>query len=167
MLALQRIIDEDIEERTRLLRACRSRDIDSYNEKNPTNRMKRLVVVIDEYADLIQEASAQGNRRDFEERLRRLAQRVRNIGIHLVIATQRPSSNIVTGDLKAVLPFRISFKLLQHQDSMTILDRSGAEDLLGRGDMLVADDAAIKRLQGLYITEQQLQSFLDAYSIQG
>lgn len=127
------------EHRTQMLIESNSRDIESYNAKNPSNPMKRLVVFIDEYADLVKAAEMLGIRKDFEARLCMLAQRVRNLGIHLVIATQRPSASIVTTALKANIPVRISFRLPAHQDSMTILDRTGAEDLLGKGDMLMED----------------------------
>lgn len=146
--------------RTQLLIESNCRDIESYNAKNPSNRMKRLVVVIDEYADLVKAAEMLGIRKDFEARLCMLAQRVRNLGIHLVIATQRPSASIVTTALKANIPVRISFRLPAHQDSMTILDRTGAEDLLGKGDMLALTETDYYRMQGFYISEDDLQEYL-------
>lgn len=124
--------------------------------------MKRLVIIIDEYADLIQTAELHGNRKDFERLLSMLAQKVRSLGIHLIIATQRPSANIVTGVLKANIPYRISFRLPSHTDSQTILDMSGAENLLGKGDMLLVTDSDTKQLQGLFITESELQEFVDS-----
>lgn len=83
-----------------------------------------------------------------------------NLGIHLVIATQRPSASIVTTALKANIPVRISFRLPAHQDSMTILDRTGAEDLLGKGDMLAMTETDYYRMQGFYISEEDLQEYL-------
>lgn len=157
---IQRVNDVDKEERMAQIRSCRSRDIDSYNEKNPTNRMKRLVIIIDEYADLIQTAEMQGNRKEFEKFLSMLAQKVRSLGIHMIIATQRPSANIVTGVLKANIPYRISFRLPSHTDSQTILDMSGAENLLGKGDMLLVTESDTIRMQGLYISEAELESFI-------
>lgn len=157
---IQRINDADKEERMQQLRSCRSRDIGSYNEKNPDHRMKRLVIIIDEYADLIQTAEMQGKRKEFEKFLSMLAQKVRSLGIHLIIATQRPSANIVTGVLKANIPYRISFRLPSHTDSQTILDMSGAENLLGKGDMLLVTDSDTIRMQGLYISEDELDDFL-------
>jgi len=157
---IQRINDADKEERMQQLRACRSRDIGSYNEKNPDHRMKRLIIIIDEYADLIQTAEMQGKRKEFEKFLSMLAQKVRSLGIHLIIATQRPSANIVTGVLKANIPYRISFRLPSHTDSQTILDMSGAENLLGKGDMLLVTDSDTIRMQGLYISEDELDDFL-------
>lgn len=157
---LRRINSDDKEQRTAALRSCRSKDIQSYNEKNPNNKMKRLVVIIDEYSDLIQAAEMQGTRKDFEKNLLMLLQRVRNLGIHLIIATQRPSAQIVTGALKAVIPFRVSFRLPSHTDSQTILDMSGAENLLGKGDMLVVTESDTIRMQGLYISESELEEFI-------
>lgn len=157
---LQQINSIDKEERTKLLRESRSRDIDSYNQKNPGKKMKRLVVVIDEYSDLIQAAEMNEMRKDFEKNLLMLLQRVRNLGIYFVIATQRPSAQIVTGALKANIPFRVSFRLPSHTDSQTILDMPGAENLLGKGDMLMVTETDTKRVQGLYISEEELESFL-------
>lgn len=158
---LQQINEVDKEERTKALRACRSKDIDSYNQKNPNNRMKRIVVVIDEYSDLIQAAEINGTRKEFESNLLMLLQRVRNLGIHLIIATQRPSAQIVTGKLKAVVPFRVSFRLPSHTDSQTILDMTGAENLLGKGDMLMKTEADTMRMQGLFVSEDELEDFLE------
>lgn len=162
--ALEKILlinTEEKEKRTAALKSCRARDIDSYNQKCPDAKMKRFVVVIDEYSDLIQAAEMQGNRKDFEQNLLMLLQRVRNLGIHIIIATQRPSAQIVTGSLKAVIPFRVSFRLPSHTDSQTILDMSGAEDLLGKGDMLMVTDNDIIRMQGLYISEDELSDFVE------
>ena len=158
---LQRINTVDKEERTSALRACRSKDIDSYNQKNPDKKMKRLVVIIDEYSDLIQAAEMNGTRKEFEKNLLMLLQRVRNLGIHLIIATQRPSAQIVTGALKAVIPFRVSFRLPSHTDSQTILDMPGAENLLGKGDMLMVTESDTKRMQGLFVSEAELEAFLE------
>lgn len=157
---LQQINSVDKENRTSLLRESRSRDIDSYNAKNPDNKMKRLIVVIDEYSDLIQAAEMNETRKEFEKNLLMLLQRVRNLGIHFIIATQRPSAQIVTGALKANIPFRVSFRLPSHTDSQTIIDMSGAENLLGKGDMLMVTETDIKRMQGLYVSEEELEAFL-------
>ena len=117
-------------------------------------------MVIDEYADLVQVLDRAG-RQEFERRLVRLAQRARNVGIHLVIATQRPSADIVTTSLKANLPARIAFRLPSHHDSMTILDQAGAENLLGRGDMLfVLSSGSSERLQGFYVSPDDLERYL-------
>ena len=161
--ALTEINNMEKEQRTQLIRSANCRDIDSYNSKNPDKPMKRLVIVIDEYADLVQAAELQGKdvRRSFETNLCMLAQRVRNLGIHLVIATQQPRATIVTSSLKAVLPYRASFRLPSHVDSQTILDRAGAEDLLGKGDMLLMTDSDLLRMQSFYISEEQLIEFIE------
>ena len=129
--------------------------------EDPDKKMKRLVVMIDEYSDLIQAAEMNGTRKDFEKNLLMLLQRVRNLGIHLIIATQRPSAQIVTGALKAVIPFRVSFRLPSHTDSQTILDRPGAENLLGKGDMLMVTESDTKRMQGLFVSEAELEKFIE------
>lgn len=154
------LVENELPKRTEMLRSSRSRDIFSYNEKNSKRPLKPILVVIDEYADLVQVADFEGKKNDFERSMIRLAQRSRNVGIHLVIATQRPSADIVTSRLKANIPTRISFSLPANQDSRTILDASGAEDLLGKGDMLYSVNGELKRLQGLFISETELEDFL-------
>ncbi|MCS7460377.1 FtsK/SpoIIIE domain-containing protein [Paenibacillus doosanensis] len=157
------LTENELERRTDLLRQSRSRDLFSYNQKNPEAPLKPIVVIIDEYADLVQVADLEGRKKDFERQMIRLAQRSRNVGIHLVVATQRPSADIVTSNLKTNIPCRISFRLPAHQDSMTILDSPGAEDLLGKGDMLFSLNGDMTRLQGLYISEEDLEGFLEKY----
>ncbi|MCK1994908.1 hypothetical protein GW626_01490 [Peribacillus muralis] len=153
----------ELERRTDLLRKSRSRDIFSYNQKNADAPIKPIVVIIDEYADLIQVADLEGRKKDFERQMIRLAQRSGNVGIHLVVATQRPSGDIVTSNLKTNIPCRISFRLPAHQDSMTILDTPGAMDLLGKGDMLFSLNGELIRLQGLFISEEELEGYLEKY----
>ncbi len=125
--------------------------------------MRRLVVIIDEYADLIAASDNNGNRQEFERTLNMLAQRVRNLGIHLIIATQRPSAKIVTGSIKANFPCRISFRLASHIDSLTILDETGAEELLGRGDMVLKTESKQTRIQGVFISEEELSEYVSNY----
>ncbi len=125
-----------------LLKAAAVRDIKAYNEKFLSRRlnpykgheyMPYIVVIIDEFADLLMTAG-----REVEEPIARLAQLARAIGIHLVIATQRPTTNIITGSIKANFPARIAFKVVSSVDSKTILDQTGANQLIGRGDMLLS-----------------------------
>lgn len=158
---LNELVNDELPRRTNLLRESRNRDLFTYNDKNKDNPLKPILVVVDEYADLIAAADLEGNKEEFERNMIRLAQRSRNVGIHLVIATQRPSADIVTSRLKANVPTRISFSLPANQDSRTILDASGAEDLLGKGDMLYSYNGEIRRLQGLFISEQELQDYID------
>lgn len=129
-----------------LLKAASVRDIKSYNEKflsrklNPLNGhefMPYIVVIIDEFADLLITAG-----RDVEEPIARLAQLARAVGIHLVIATQRPTTNIITGTIKANFPARIAFKVISGVDSKTILDQTGANRLVGRGNMLISTSSS-------------------------
>jgi S-DNA-T family DNA segregation ATPase FtsK/SpoIIIE len=162
----------EMEERYKTLAAEGVRNIEQYNRNirnilvetgNDPDGPKVLpfiVVVIDELADLMMVAS-----NEVEESIARLAQMARAVGIHLILATQRPSVDVVTGLIKANLPSRISFRLSSKTDSRTILDANGAEQLLGRGDMLFLPPASSRciRLHGPYISEQEsarLASFL-------
>jgi S-DNA-T family DNA segregation ATPase FtsK/SpoIIIE len=163
----------EMEERYKTLAAEGVRNIEQYNrnvrlaleetgDKDPEapRPLPFIVVVIDELADLMMVAS-----HEVEESIARLAQMARAVGIHLILATQRPSVDVVTGLIKANMPSRISFRLSSKTDSRTILDANGAEQLLGRGDMLFLPPASSRciRLHGPYISEQEsarLASFL-------
>ncbi len=158
---LTALLEAHLPERTQRLREARLRDLLAYNAQSPPTPMQPIVVVIDEYADLVQTLARQERQR-FEEHLSRLAQRARNVGIHLVIATQRPTADIVTSKLKVNLPVRIAFRLPSHHDSLTILDHPGAEHLLGKGDMLCCTDAGQERLQGFYLSPAELEAILSA-----
>ncbi len=150
--------------RVKMFKECKARDIISYNSKNPNNKMKRIILIIDEYADLVRTADNLGIRKEFENSLGQVAAMVRSIGIHIILATQWASASIVTSGIKANFPYRISFKLPQHQDSLTILDRTGAEDLLGKGDMLILDNGVLTRIQSCYIdADNELSDFLKQY----
>jgi len=120
----------EMEHRYRLLAEAAARNICGYNEKTQ-EKLPYIVVVIDEFADLMVVARDQ-----VENAVTRLAQLSRAVGIHLILATQRPSVDVITGVIKANLPARISFKVASKVDSRTVLDTNGADKLLGRGDML-------------------------------
>lgn len=132
------------------------RNIDSFNRKMP-DRMPYLVVAIDELADLMMSASF-----DVEQSLCRLAQLGRATGIHLIVATQRPSVDVLTGLIKANFPSRVSFGVTSQIDSRTILDAMGAEKLLGRGDMLyqAVDASRPERVQGVYISDKEIDDLV-------
>ena len=142
--------------RYRRLEEVRVRNIDSYNKKVP-ERMPYIVVAVDELADLMMSASF-----DVEQTLCRLAQLGRATGIHLIVATQRPSVDVVTGLIKANFPSRVSFGVTSHIDSRTILDTPGAEKLLGRGDMLylAVDAPRPERAQGVYISDREIENLV-------
>jgi len=126
--------------------------------KVPTEKLPYLVCIIDEMADLMMVAA-----KDIEVSVTRLAQLARAAGIHLVLATQRPSTDVITGLIKANIPTRIAFKVTSQIDSRTILDRGGAEALVGRGDMLFVPpgSANLSRVQGAYIGEGEISKIVD------
>ncbi len=126
----------------------------------PARSMPALVVVIDEFADLLASFMDRDLKTQFIGSVQRLLQRARAVGIHLVIATQRPSVDAVPGALKANLPVRIAFKLPSSHDSVTVLDEAGAENLLGRGDLLLKRDGSMTRAQAFNVTPQDLQEEL-------
>ena len=130
-----------------------ARDIDAYNKKSK-ERMPKVVIVIDELADLMSQ-----NKRDVEAVIVRIAQMARAAGIHLVLATQRPSVDVITGLIKANVPTRIAFAVASQVDSKTILDQAGADKLLGRGDMLFTSPqiSKPKRMQGAYVSDDEIE----------
>lgn len=161
---------EQMEERYKLLVQFGVRNIDSYNRvvtgpdapRRARGRKHRpmpyIIVVVDELADLMLVAKA-----DVEESIQRLAQMARAVGIHLILATQRPSVNVITGIIKANFPSRIAFQVSQKVDSRTILDCNGAEALLGRGDMLFSKGGAAKpiRIQGAFLSDEEVEHIAD------
>lgn len=157
---------EEMERRYELFAAAGVRDISKFNEKDATNEhhMPYLVIIIDELADLMMVAPA-----DVEESIARIAQKARACGIHLLIATQRPSVDVITGLIKANVPTRIAFSVSSQVDSRTIIDISGAERLLGKGDMLFLDNGTSKpiRLQGPFITDEEIERIVEFVQGQG
>ncbi len=171
-LALKWLVRE-MEERYELLAKMGARDIDSYNAKVAQKRtsgdtdiypMYYIVVLVDELADLMMVAKDQ-----VEESITRLAQMARAVGIHLVLATQRPSVEVITGIIKANFPSRIAFQVASKVDSRTILDMNGAESLLGRGDMLYLPPGVPKpyRLQGAFVTIEEIERLVEFWKAQG
>src|SRR5207237_81833 len=151
----------EIDNRYDLLKEAGTRNIKEYNEKfikrrlNPEKGHRFLpfiVLVIDEFADLIMTAG-----KEVELPLARLAQLARAVGIHLIIATQRPSVNIITGTIKANFPARIAFKVTSKIDSRTIIDAGGAEQLIGKGDMLISYNGELTRLQCAFVDTPEVE----------
>lgn len=155
--ALQWAVGE-MERRFKVLAGAGSRDIISYNSRKPNDSMPYVVIIIDELADLM---AAYG--REVEAAIVRLAQMSRAVGIHLIVCTQRPSVDVITGLIKANITSRIALQVASQIDSRTILDMSGAEKLLGNGDMLyLAGDAGKPvRLQGVFISEEETKRVAD------
>lgn len=143
----------EMERRYRLLAEAAARNITGYNEK-AEEKLPYIVVVIDEFADLMVVARDQ-----VENAVTRLAQLSRAVGIHLILATQRPSVDVITGVIKANLPARVSFKVASKVDSRTVLDTNGADKLLGRGDMLFSrpEDSKLVRAQGALVSDAEIE----------
>ncbi len=151
---------EEMEKRLKLLSAAAVRNITEYNDKfrkrrlNPENGhffMPYIVVVVDEFADLIMMT------REVEAPVMRLAQKARAVGIHLIIATQRPDVKVITGGIKANFPARIAFRVMQMIDSRTIIDQPGANQLIGRGDLLFSKDGELTRIQCALVETDEVE----------
>jgi len=166
-----------MQNRYRILAEAGVRNIESYNKKVRESQLGQtqgsaptqsplpyLVVIVDELADLMVVAA-----REVEDSIARLAQMARAAGIHLVVATQRPSVDVLTGIIKANFPARISFQVSSKTDSRTILDANGAEQLLGRGDMLflAPGTGRITRIHGAYVSEAEIRRVVDFVKAQG
>jgi len=156
-IALKWAVNE-MENRYKKLMENGVRNIKGYNSLSFVEKMPYIVIIIDELADLMMVASG-----SVEESIARIAQKARAVGIHLVVATQRPSTDVITGMIKANLPSRISFALRSQIDSRTILDSAGAEKLLGQGDMLLLANGSSKleRIQGAYISDEEVKNLTD------
>lgn len=160
-IALKNIVVE-MERRYQVFEDTKCKNISSYNKMCETNtdyvKMPYIVFIIDELADLMLVAA-----KDVEDSIMRITQMARAAGIHLIVATQRPSTDVITGVVKANIPSRISFAVSSSIDSRTILDQTGAEKLLGKGDMLfkpMGENVPI-RIQGAYVSDEELQKIVD------
>ena len=155
---------QEMESRYALFAGEGVRNIQAFNAQYPDRPLAYVVIIIDELADLMMVAPS-----DFEEIICRLAQMTRAVGIHLVVATQRPSVDVITGLIKANIPSRIAFAVTSQVDSRTILDHPGAEKLLGRGDMLFSPIGATRpvRVQGSYISDAESQRLVEFWRAQG
>ncbi|MEQ6388729.1 DNA translocase FtsK [Bacillaceae bacterium S4-13-58] len=149
---------EEMEQRYEQFVKAGVRDIDRYNSKANGDKMPYIVIIIDELADLMMVSP-----QDVEDSICRIAQKARACGIHLLIATQRPSVDVITGLIKANIPTRIAFSVSSQVDSRTILDASGAERLLGKGDMLFLENGTgkPKRLQGAFVSDDEIDNITD------
>ena len=148
----------EMERRYQLMQELKVRNLESYNLSNK-EKIPYIVIIIDELADLMLCAP-----KETEILIQRLAQKARASGIHMILATQRPSVDVITGVIKANLPARISFQVTTRHDSRTILDQNGAEKLLGRGDMLFMKPGQQKkliRIQGSYIEDDEVDQFVN------
>lgn len=165
-LGLKWAVDE-MERRYDLLSKARVRNLEDYNRKAHNKdlglqKLPYIVIIIDELADLMMTCSS-----DVEDSIKRITQKARAAGIHLIVATQRPSVQVVSGNIKANIPTRIAFRVSSFTDSNTILDEAGAETLLGRGDMLIKDGDVPERVQGAYISDDEINAVCDYIREQG
>ena len=160
-IALNWVVGQ-MEERYQLLAKAGARNIEAYNEKQ--EKIPYIVVIVDEFADLMTVARGQ-----IENAITRLAQLSRAVGIHLILATQRPSVDVITGVIKANLPARISFKVASKVDSRTVLDMNGAETLLGKGDMLFLQPGKedLIRIQGALVKDGEIEKVVGFIKAQG
>jgi S-DNA-T family DNA segregation ATPase FtsK/SpoIIIE len=167
ILAVLRWLTREMDRRYRLLESLGARHLEDYNRKvgirTEGERLPRIVVLLDELADLMMMAPD-----ETERTVIRLAQMSRATGIHLVLATQRPSTDVVTGLIKANFPARISFAVASSVDSRVILDSPGAESLLGRGDMLFLspESGSARRLQGCFVSDSEIRRLIEFWQSQ-
>jgi FtsK/SpoIIIE family/FtsK alpha domain len=157
---LMEMTGPELARRTRILQDTQCSNLRELRTRAPETDAKYLVLIVDEFADLAMTLE-KNQRADFERQILRLAQRARAAGIFLILATQRPTVEFITGAVKANLPTRISFRLPQRVDSQVILDEPGAESLLGSGDMLLRHDGRLQRLQGYFASTEEAVRLLD------
>ncbi len=162
-------LEQEMEERLGLCKKAGAKNISEYNEKFVNRRLPPpkghrflpyIVVVIDEFADLIMTA------KEVERPVMRLAQKARAVGIHLIIATQRPDVRVITGGIKANFPARIAFRVMQMVDSRTIIDQPGAQSLIGRGDMLFTNGGELTRVQCALVETREVERIVEYISSQ-
>ncbi len=162
-------LEQEMEERLQLCKKAGARNIVEYNEKFVARRLPPpkghrflpyIVVVIDEFADLIMTA------KEVERPVMRLAQKARAVGIHLIVATQRPDVRVITGGIKANFPARIAFRVMQMVDSRTIIDQPGAQTLIGRGDMLFTNGGELTRVQCALVETREVERIVEYISKQ-
>jgi S-DNA-T family DNA segregation ATPase FtsK/SpoIIIE len=158
---------KEMEERYKLFASHGARNIVAFNDRSPQlglHPLPYVVIVVDELADLMMVAAG-----EIEDLVCRIAQLARAVGIHLIVATQRPSADIITGLIKANIPSRVAFAVSSGVDSRVILDEMGAEKLLGRGDMLYLpiDEGKPRRLQGAFVSDRELERLIDSWKQQG
>lgn len=153
-----RYVVKEMQERYKLLQAANKKNIESYNKSVIVNRLPYIVVIIDEFAALMSSAA-----KEIEGTVVSLAQMARAVGIHLILATQRPSVDVITGLIKANITCRIAFAVASATDSRTIIDTSGADKLLGKGDMLFisSDSSKPRRIQGVFTREEEIKAVVD------
>ena len=154
----------EMERRYKLFSTLGVRNLESYNDQAGFQAEPYIIIVVDELADMMMVASA-----DVEKYIARLAQKSRATGIHLILATQRPSVNVLTGIIKANIPTRIAFKVASNTDSRVIIDQSGAETLIGRGDMLFVppNDSKATRLQGVHVSDDEIVNLVNTLKSSG
>ncbi len=148
----------EMEARYQLFAGAKVRNIDGYNKMNPDKKMPYILIIVDEFADLMNVAA-----KDVEVLIQRLTQKARAAGIHLILATQRPSADVITGVIKSNIPSRIAFMVESALNSRIILDEGGAETLLGKGDMLFKQAGALTtvRIQGAFISDEEVEAVVD------
>lgn len=154
----------EMDRRYKLFESAKVRNIDQYNEMSGFQALPNIVMIVDELAELMMSEPA-----EIERAIQRLAQLSRAVGIHLILATQRPSTNVITGTIKANIPSRISFNVTSNIDSRVIIDQPGAEKLLGKGDMLFVPPDVSKptRIQGPNVSDQEINKLTDFLKNQG